>query len=353
MVAVLTWGVGAAQAKENNSDEEAKAGKKAQVQRNVEVQASLHSRMTVTDQTGDPAAEFGLKRARVEVIWSPTKGVSGVIEAALEQVIEGADAQRLVRDAYVDIKAFKWLRFKAGQFKKPVSAMELTSKGKLPLVERGAGNGYLIRKLAYGSRDLGLEIYGRLWKGAKLDYFLGVFNGARLPAFEQDLNGTKDVVARVEAELFDGFRLGVNGVWKGIDTGAEYAEEKPSSGYLVGVDLRYKVGGLWLLAEGLWARNHLLQDAPAAAGAVLAASYVFPVNPMRSPMVLEPAIRAEWMRPNMDADGQLWVVSGGLNVWVAPMVRLMLQGEWVSADSTLQAEWPDTMRGWLQVAFDY
>lgn len=331
----------------------AKADTSTEVARNVEIQASLHTRLTATNEEDQPAAEFGLERARIEVTWTPVKGVSGVMEAALEQVVQGADPQRIVRDAYVEVKAAKWLRFKAGQFKKPISAMELTGKGKLSLVERGEVNGYLVRKLAYGSRDLGFEVNGRLWKKLKLDYFLGVFNGARLPAFEQDMNGTKDVVGRLEAELFDGFRLGVNGVWKGIDTGSEYAEEKPSAGYLAGIDLRYKSGPLWLLAEGMAAKNHLAADAPWAVGAVLAASYMLPVNPMRSKWVIEPAARLEWLKPDMEGDTQVLVASGGVNFWVASHVRLMVQGEYVMADEALAEEWPEDWRGWLQVAFDY
>lgn len=174
-----------------------------------------------------------------------------------------------------------------------------------------------------------------------------------MPSKEGDPNGAKDFVARLEGELFDGLRLGASGVWKGIDQGGVDAEEKPAYGYLASLDLRYKTESLWLLAEGTVARNHLIEDAPAAAGAVLAASYRFPAAWLGEGGAVEPAVRGEWLRPNLDASGQMWVVSGGVNVWVAPWVRLMLQGEWVRPDDELSQEWPEVMRGWLQVAFDY
>ena len=361
IVAILLWlsGVAGAQAQEPielaKSETQAVAKeKKAKAKTNeLEVQASLHSRFTAQEEDGTPQNEFSLSRARIEVTWKPKKWIAGVMEAALDQVIEGSNAQGLVKDAYLELDFRKWMRVKFGQFKKPVSAMELTGKGKLPLVERGEGNRYLVRELEYGSRDLGFEVFGRLWKEAKLDYYLGVFNGAKLPSEEKDPNGAKDVVARVEAEVADGFKIGASGVWKGFDRGGVDSEEKPAFGDLGTLNLAYKKDGLWILAEGMWGKNHQIQSAPSAASAVLAGAYRIPTAWLGKEGALEPAVRLEWLKPDMDSDGQLLVASGGVNVWLAPCVRIMVQGEWTRPDETLAELFPDALRGWVQVAFDY
>jgi hypothetical protein len=328
--------------------------KKAEKSREkVEFKASLHTRLSVTDEADAPDGAFELNRARFGVTLRPLKKVTAQVEGAFEEVIRSGSDRSFARDAWVRIEVARWLEFKAGQFKKPLSVMENTGKGSLALVERGSTNRYIIRQLEWGSRDIGLQVSGRIWKGARLDYFLGVFNGAKLPSDERDPNGAKDIVGRLEGELFDGFRVGASGVMKSIDVGGANAEEMPERALLGSFDLRYKKRGGWAMAEVHYGENHIISNAPGLLGAVVAGAWRIDVPWWGSDGAIEPAVRVEFLDPDLVSEGKMLVFSGGVNFWLAEGLRVMLQGEWLNPDDELSGLWQETMRGWLQVAFDY
>mgnify|MGYP003391186434 CR=1 FL=1 len=85
------------------------------------------------------------------------------------------------------------------------------------LVERGLSNDWLVEELRYGDRDLGVQVEGRFGDVPRLNYAVGVFNGTGLNREETDLNGSKDIAARVDADIVYGINVGVNVSHKRFD----------------------------------------------------------------------------------------------------------------------------------------
>ena len=124
----------------------------------------------------------------------------------------GNAATRLV-DAYADYKPDARLNFRLGKFKPPVGLERLQSEQNLALIERGMATNLV------PSRDIGAQLYGSLLT-QRLEYQAALTTGtADLSNADGDLDGMKDVTARLfarpmrqsEQTWLQGLGLGVAG----------------------------------------------------------------------------------------------------------------------------------------------
>jgi phosphate-selective porin OprO/OprP len=126
-------------------------------------------------------SQFLVRRARFEVDGNLYRWIGFKLEADFTEGVS-------LKDAYLDLRFFPELRFRAGQFKVPFSLEELTSSRFIDFVERS-----LVNELA-PARDRGVMIYGDLL-GGTINYALGGFNGTGEDT--SDNNSDKDLAARL------------------------------------------------------------------------------------------------------------------------------------------------------------
>jgi phosphate-selective porin OprO and OprP len=126
-------------------------------------------------------SQFLVRRARFEVDGRLYRWIGFKLEADFTEGVS-------LKDAYLDLRFFPELRFRAGQFKVPFSLEELTSSRFIDFVERS-----LVNELA-PARDRGVMIYGDLLDGA-VSYPLGGFNGTGEDT--NDNNAGKDLATRL------------------------------------------------------------------------------------------------------------------------------------------------------------
>jgi phosphate-selective porin OprO/OprP len=101
-------------------------------------------------------------------------------------------------DAYVDYKPAKEFNVRAGKFKAPLGLERLQSETETMTLDRNLNSNLS------SSRDLGVMVYGEVVPKT-LDYQIALTNGAADGAStSSDLDGGKDVVARVFAHPFHG-----------------------------------------------------------------------------------------------------------------------------------------------------
>jgi phosphate-selective porin OprO/OprP len=141
--------------------------------------------------------QFLVRRARFEVDGRLYRWIGFKVEADFTEGVS-------LKDAYLDLRFFPELRFRAGQFKVPSSLEELTSSRFIDFVERS-----MVNELA-PARDRGVMLYGDLLGGA-VSYALGGFNGTGEDA--NDNNSDKDLAARLS---FSPFRASESFWLKGI-----------------------------------------------------------------------------------------------------------------------------------------
>jgi phosphate-selective porin OprO and OprP len=154
-------------------------------------------------------SQFLVRRARFEVDGSLYRFIGFKVEADFTEGVS-------LKDAYLDLRFFPELRFRAGQFKVPFSLEELTSSRFIDFVERS-----LVNELA-PSRDRGVMLYGDLM-GGTASYFLGGFNGTGEDT--NDNNSDKDLAARLAFSPFrssdsfwlKGLQLAGNVTWGNQD----------------------------------------------------------------------------------------------------------------------------------------
>ena len=150
-----------------------------------------------------PRHEFLLRRGRVEFgyLWEDKVGAD--MELGCDEL------EVTVKNAYVEYRVGKPLRFVAGFRKMPFSREELTPASRLPAIERSAVNEVFSDYMFLG-RDIGLSVEGGLF-GSKLPvgYALGVFNGNGDRRFD-DWDDAKQFCERVTVTPRAGLTVGFN-----------------------------------------------------------------------------------------------------------------------------------------------
>jgi hypothetical protein len=361
------------QAQESPAQEKKVKGKKA---RTVKVGARIHSLWTLTSNPGEieagvPRAEnqFTMEMARLEVQWVPEKWLDAKLQGDFEEIFAEGSAKAMLRDAWMQMSIFPWLKLKAGQSKRPFSRFELRSRGKLETIHRGASNGWIINKLGYGERDLGISLAGRFGKKKEpnISYAVGLYNGSGKNAEDEDAGGAKDFVARVEGAPVPWLSLGLNGSFKFFDP--DEFSKRPDFAWMSGADMRLKLGDFRLFVEGLFGENHdqcIYTAAPSVCrlmDAYAGVPYSWSVAAMAAYKIslhgkwkfaVQPMLKGEYFVPDHELEGgEIITASAGVNLFFSKYFRVMVQGELVRAEADkLQENWQSVERFMVQFAFD-
>jgi len=311
-VAVFTQGEArAASAVENSS-----------TQPTLDLGAKLYARYRIVDEPRRHL--FDIDRARFSLDFE----IDDFIAAQLD--VDVAQAPGL-KDAFVDIWLAQGARLRAGQFKKPFGRLKLLSPRKLPLARRGVVNDRIVEELAFGGRDLGMMLHGKV-VGVK--YALGVFNGNGT-ALEQ--NPGKDAALTLRYDFTEALQLGLSGAFKYHNTpGVVRAKKAVFAG---GVDMRFKTAALRWTAEALWSQEGITSPQREQFGIVGLMEGVLELNP---DYAIHPLVKIEYLDNNIYAgDNHAWAVTAGVNLHARDRVRVMFQGEkiWATSRSAVEPEW--------------
>jgi len=335
----------------------------------LKVGARLHALWVWTDAAEKATNEFSIDMARVSFRWQQFDLVQAKLQADLDQLFGSPSMKSLLRDAWVQVAPFRWLRFRLGQFKRPFSRLELRSRGKLATVRRGLANGFLVEELGFGDRDLGLQLDGRVGsKDRGIRYAAGIFNGSGKNADEHGLSGTKDVVARFAGTPVKWLSLGASGSLKFFDRDFDAYKYYPESAWMAGADLLVKHSGFRFMTEGMVGRNYgscfyaeypetcrLLnhgEEDPLSWSLVVLMSYKFDLC-RKWKLKLQPVLKGELFEPETDlADGKVRSFSVGTNLFITKYARLMIHGEFIFAGDGIRKWFPSENRMLVQLAFD-
>ena len=164
------------------------------------LEVEVHGRLYVgvaADGRDDWTRRLDMDSARIG-IEARLPGVRTVLEADVA-------SSTPIKDAYARLDGPLATRLQAGRFKAPFSARQLESSWKLPLVDRGLVNDYLVKDNNLGGRRLGATAGLRPWDG-RLEIVGGLFAGER-SAFGGE-NRAQDLAARVSGSPWRPLELG-------------------------------------------------------------------------------------------------------------------------------------------------
>tara|TARA_B100000029_G_scaffold426168_1_gene434924 strand:+ start:2333 stop:3445 length:1113 start_codon:yes stop_codon:yes gene_type:complete len=138
----------------------------------LKVQGRVQSRFTYEglegiDKGADDEAAFAIQRARLKI-----SGSAWDKKVTYKFQTDYGKGSVVLKDFYVNYALSKGLHIRTGQWKRPFSRQQITSSGKLELVDRA------ITDKAFGAgRDIGVAIHNNYEKSPGIEWVLGVFNG--------------------------------------------------------------------------------------------------------------------------------------------------------------------------------
>ncbi len=316
----------------------------------IRVGGLIHSAYVTTDAEGQPAHEFKIRTARMDLNWRQGKLLEGAVELdASDGASEDPGMWGPLRDAYAEVKPLDELKLRMGQFKKPFGRLALTSQRKLILVDRGVSHQWMVRDLGYGGRDIGLEVHGDLLDAPRIEYAVGAFNGTGLNQDEEDLDGSKDFAGRVQIDPLPWLSVGVDGSYKRFDL--DVRSELPSkSASVFGLDLAVALDRFNFVGEAMLGRNNLALSLAKSWSVLGMVSYEIPLAPTWE-LALLPLVKGEMLKIEHDVR-ESHVLAGtlGANLHVGPFFRLMVQGEMQSRTENVPDDWQDEKRLFVQAA---
>jgi hypothetical protein len=404
----IETGAGEPQAK-GSGDKEERALGALDKEPGFKIGARLYGMWMMRDEYLQPANEFRVNMARVSFEWTQWKLIEAVIDLDADQLIANAGDTALLRDMYVRVQPLKWLGAQMGQFKRPFSRIEIMSRRRLPVIDRGIANDYIVEHLMYGGRDIGLMLAGRLWDGIRLDYAVGVFNGMGMNTREIGLDGFKDVAARLDLKPAKWLSLGFSGSFKFIedrdlehfidldDIAAQDFETLDPNDYpeyvdpddpevtltgfkkehewmtgmswMAGMDLSLKFGKFSIAADGMVGENWWFEKYPYVWATSLMVSYKKKLV-KGWPLWIEPVVMGEVLTLLTDWSewrNRMWQVAPGVNLHIGKYVRLMIDGEFTFVEGVESdidgarweklwpnewpGDWTDSKRLLVQLAF--
>ncbi|HEV8323370.1 MAG TPA: hypothetical protein VG389_17270 [Myxococcota bacterium] len=300
----------------------------------VEVHGRVIGRAELRTEAGMLAtSDLSLQSARAEVRWEWHDWLRAVVEVELAGVE--------VKDAYVRAK-WRWLGGRAGNFKPPVSAVEMESRWTLPASERGLVNDVLVDKMGIAGRRPGmqLELTGGGFWDPKLR--VGIFEGSH--ARSDDPNDDRLFRALLDEYALGAERLAARASVKpwGVEVGAffEWRAVEPVRGdgfsrfWCAGADASWDET-LGPTAVRLWADgfagsnwqddNPFDGDGDTFLAARLIAAWRWGGLEKGAPYG-EPYVMMEVVDPEATiGDDVLWEVSGGVNAGAWDRVRVTLE----------------------------
>lgn len=144
----------------------------------LELSNRLQIRFTLSDESSKPTVgSFRIRRFKTKLEgWAYSKDLTFELQLnwADDKPLEDANV------AYDFSHGKKLFVLKGGQFKVPFGRQVLTSSGNLLFVDRS-----LVTDRGARIRDIGVQVGGLAW-GRKLEWFVGVFNGAGRNATTND-----------------------------------------------------------------------------------------------------------------------------------------------------------------------
>ncbi len=258
------------------------------------------------DERDEYVRSLGIPDARVGV-----GAAYGNVEA---EVTADLSSKNILKDAFVrladDAKRF---RLYGGQFKAPFLARELESTWRLPMINRGLVNEYLVETHELGGRRFGLMGEMRLKKVWDLKVSAGLFQGGEGAAGEQL---GEDASVRVSVEPF-------NLKWLTLGASTYLGEVlEGTRRHAAAADATLRLGQFALSAEYVTGQLPLGPfDAQLAT-----ASYALPLD-AAGEWALQPVLGAESLQLRGDIAGQGWAALGGINILFADSFKAQFQVE--------------------------
>ena len=341
--------------------------------------------------------QFEIDSARFNLSFKYDRFLEAAIEYDFAGLVDDDEVKDGLRDAYIRIEPLRAFGIQLGQFKKPFSRLELTSRKRLPTISRGETNDYALGFLHFGGRDVGAMVSGRLIKKIKLEYYAGIFNGTGTDNVEP-ASASLDYVFRLESKPVKWLEVGVAAsahtvrkadfkeffdpyAYEGLDDDdfpswvnnttvpgyEEYAMASFTSTYpwLAGrhwmgeFDFELDFGRFEAVFEMAMGQNWWFEKSPYLWSMTGLISYKFPL--FGGAMAIEPAVFAEML--HIEDEDWTWRVrmlqlTPGVNIHFGDDVRLMIHGQLarttgVEADideaplaGFWPGEWPGDFKGY-------
>ncbi|WP_084610591.1 porin [Archangium violaceum] len=292
----------------------------------VEVGGRFSIREAVDAKGADAwAGKLSIPAARLEVTYSWKKTLRAVVEFDIADGLSG------LKDAYAWLNISGGFAIRAGQFKVPLSLVELESTTRLPLVRRGLLRDVLNDGLGQTGRSLGAQLE---WKCT------GCTRALKLRAGVWQLGGDEKVAVQNGLGLTPGFR----GTWEVLDSlelGAS-ALGSSSSQWTAGFDVRHALPlgptELRTWAEVLVGRTTQLvgSDGPLLMGRALTAWRIG--GSKKGALYVEPFVMVSALDTHLQLqDDRLWELGGGLNFGQRNRWRFQAQVESRRAEASVPA----------------
>lgn len=298
----------------------------------------------ISPNTPGWVSDLGLDSARIAVEHKH-RALGLRIKASVE--LTGKKAE--IVDGYVRIEPADHLRIQAGRFKRPISAIALTSKWDLPAVERGLLSSFKrlnettgeADELPLSGRAVGVQVEWRNKKAAlspRLE--LGVFRGVVHEQLEEALGVNRspltlsdgfaeDVYGRAEIEPLSGLHLALSAALIGI---LETAGNRDTFGHggVVGLEAVLVRGPLSVWLEGYIGNSPIhLGTSLRAEGLFMAARAIAAVRiAVDRPKLafIQPHGMIQLMDTSTEGDKNGgWEAGAGVNLGFTEQWRLQLQ----------------------------
>lgn len=298
----------------------------------------LRGRVMVRYQLEDEKHNVGrwtdtidLYRARLDARWRPNDDLSLWLETEL------ARGPR-VKDAFARYRVHDAFRISAGQMKKPFSRLRRTRRWDLVIPRRGLVDRHVVGHGpfgGFGARDPGVMVSGRFGEtGLKLRYFAGVFDGFDVnDAFFKDPDDPdnepnashRDYVGRLQLRVISGLVLAFSFNHKRAGVLLTTGREETKAFNLLEADLRWTIGGLRLMVEGVWGDNPRAIEGHKLLGGHATLSYTAQID---DDFAVIPALMVEGLDPDDTIDGGAATrFAGAVSFDLGDFVRLMLAFE--------------------------
>ncbi|HEY5962217.1 MAG TPA: porin [Polyangiaceae bacterium] len=301
----------------------------------LRVGSLIHSQFAINDAPEVANNEFRLTNARIVVEWRQGSLLDAVAEVELSRDGDRESTSWApMRDAFVRVSLDSMLRMRLGQFKRPFGKLALTPLRDLKLIRRGISDVWVNDELEYGERDVGFQVDGKVGRGYELHYALGVFNGPGRNRREDDMNGTKDFVGRVEGRFGKHVSVGFNVANKRFDPTTR-ADQRPTSALMGGADVLVGFGGFYGLVEGQYGDNYRSTKRYHTGSLLALVAYKIPITNFWQ-IAVEPVVKGEILKVETEVrDQHILNGTAGANLLIGKAFRLMVQGEWIKPTGSL------------------
>lgn len=322
-----------------------KAAKKSETEeREFKLKGRVFVRDTVSSNGWTNQLELASARAGV-LYRDRAYGLRIEVEAELS----GRNAE--VRDAYLRLDPNKHLRVQAGRFKRPISAIALTSRWDLPVIERGYLNDLQI-DYGFAAEPDELPLSGRFLGATttlrdtalpgRPELILGVFRSA----VHDQLGGSaldwskqfpEDVFSRLEVEPLPGFKLATSLAWVGqLETAGDQSTFR--HGFVSSLDAVVEVGMVrgWIEAFTGTSTLHLRTDGRALGRFQAARAIASGRLPVTDTIYVEPYATFQYLDGSSELDDDRIIQGGGgINLGVGEGWRLQTAVDRASVDRLL------------------